>query len=53
MGYHAITDHIQFDTMECATTQLHIAFKCVTMQLHITFKCATAQSHIKFKHVAM
>ena len=44
VGYHAITDHIQFDMTECATMQLHIAFECLTAQLCITLECATTQS---------
>ena len=52
VGYHTITDHIQFDMMECVTMQLWIMFN-VTVQscTPITFECATMQLHIAFKHL--
>ena len=51
--YHAMTDCIQFDMMECVTMQLCIAFECMSMQSWITLEHVTMQSWIMFKHITM
>ena len=41
IGYHTITDHIQFDMSECVIMQSWIVFECVSAQSHIVFECLT------------